>query len=248
MAKAQTRSRSAKRPEPKAPARRPSRPSPLLAFAQRNPMPLAGGTAFLVALSFVSANALWGQPHKHLGAFFATRGAPVEASDTRPEFLPPPVQPDPVVGEVQTQLKALGLYEGAIDGVPGSGTRKAIAVFQAEAGLEPTGLIDTRLMLALSAARGAPQTSALEPPMSVAPESTGAIAPAPKPEEPVDIRLIQQGLRAFGNEGIAVDGVAGTQTRAGIRAFQGMFGLPETGEPTADVLAKMREAGFLPRG
>ena len=39
----------------------------------RNPALVGGSTAFLVALSFVSANALWYQPHAHSGAFFVTR-------------------------------------------------------------------------------------------------------------------------------------------------------------------------------
>ena len=39
----------------------------------RNPTLVGGTTAFLVALSFVSANAIWYQPHFHSGAFFATR-------------------------------------------------------------------------------------------------------------------------------------------------------------------------------
>src|SRR5918996_3157853 len=39
----------------------------------RNPVFVGGSTAFLVALLYVSANALWYQPHPHPGAFFATR-------------------------------------------------------------------------------------------------------------------------------------------------------------------------------
>ena len=41
----------------------------------RNPAIAGGSTAFLVALCFVSANALWYQPHFYDGAFFATREA-----------------------------------------------------------------------------------------------------------------------------------------------------------------------------
>ena len=45
----------------------------ILSLIARNPTLVGGSTAFLVALSFVSANALWYQPHAHSGAFFATR-------------------------------------------------------------------------------------------------------------------------------------------------------------------------------
>ena len=41
----------------------------------RNPVLVGGTTAFIVALSYVSANAIWYQPHFHSGAFFATRQA-----------------------------------------------------------------------------------------------------------------------------------------------------------------------------
>lgn len=41
--------------------------------ALRNPMAVGGTTAFLVTLAYVSANAVWYQPHAHRGAYFATR-------------------------------------------------------------------------------------------------------------------------------------------------------------------------------
>ena len=50
--------------------------SAILGLIARNPTLVGGATAFLVALSFVSANALWYQPHAHSGAFFATRDGP----------------------------------------------------------------------------------------------------------------------------------------------------------------------------
>ena len=61
--------------------------SAVLGLIARNPTLVGGSTAFLVALSFVSANALWYQPHAHSGAFFATRdflrpGAPSFRDET----------------------------------------------------------------------------------------------------------------------------------------------------------------------
>src|SRR5690242_17679142 len=41
--------------------------------AMRNPLAVGATTAFLVAFSFVSANALWYQPHFYKEAFFSTR-------------------------------------------------------------------------------------------------------------------------------------------------------------------------------
>lgn len=55
---------------------------------------------------------------------------------------------------------------------------------------------------------------------------------------------IQAGLKAFGNNDIKLDGVVGGQTKAAIREFQSLFGLPETGEPDEVVYTKMREIGL----
>ncbi|OIS93871.1 peptidoglycan-binding domain-containing protein [Brucella cytisi] len=42
-------------------------------FIVRNPVLTGGATAFLVVMSFVSANALWYQPEAHKAVFFSTR-------------------------------------------------------------------------------------------------------------------------------------------------------------------------------
>src|SRR3954449_3814270 len=78
----------------------------------RNPVLIGGTTAFLVALSYVSANAIWYQPHFHTGAFFATRDVsysgprdPVANETTirierQGEARPAP-KPDPTLQKVQ---------------------------------------------------------------------------------------------------------------------------------------------------
>ena len=50
------------------------------------------------------------------------------------------------------------------------------------------------------------------------------------------VQKIQAGLKAFGNDGMEIDGVIGAKTRAAIREFQSLFGLPVTGEPDAEAL------------
>src|SRR5262245_13534682 len=91
----------------------------------RNPVLVGGTTAFVVALSYVSANALWYQPHFHSGAFFATReneyvGPPDPAMQEttirieRPGESRPVAKPDPVVQKVQAVLKSMNLYEGEV--------------------------------------------------------------------------------------------------------------------------------------
>ncbi|MBE7183631.1 MAG: peptidoglycan-binding protein [Methylobacterium mesophilicum] len=246
MPKPRTTQRSANRPErkkqPVAAKRKAQKPSAVAAFAARHPFELVGSAGFLLALSFVSANALWYQPFKHTGAFFATRP---DASGLSAPAEPAVAVSDPTVRRVQEKLKALGIHRGAVDGLPGADTRKAVAVFQAEAGLEPTGIIDKALLSALDAASGS-TGSVLKPARArIDPGDLPALPATTPAADGQRVLLIQKGLRAFGNEAIETDGKMGTRTRAGIKQFQAMFGLAQTGEPEAAVLDKMREVGLV---
>ncbi|TIX27425.1 peptidoglycan-binding protein [Mesorhizobium sp.] len=228
----------------------------------RNPVLVGGSTAFLVTLFYVSANALWYQPFPHAGAFFATRsieGFPRAASDepettfniVRPSGAPAPIKGDPVVEQVQGILKDLDFYSGTVDGISGPNTRKAIQAYQQKVGLNASGEIDALLLDQLGAT---PKTAAVVP------------RPQPRPDTPVavpvslqtdsgqtnaatqspDARIvkIQAGLKAFGNDDMQLDGVVGARTKAAIKEFQSLFGLPQTGEPDEIVYVKMREIGL----
>lgn len=220
------------------------------AFVSDNPALVGGSTSFLVALLYVSANALWYQPHAHTGPLFATRAfetfvdpqRAVEEAQPQTTFRIERPEPearrplaDPVVEKVQSVLKDLNFYAGDVDGLKGPGTERAVRAYQDKMGLEATGRIDQQLLEALGQD-----------------ETTGAIAPpvpGPPPLAAADgdvlIKDIQLGLRAFGNADITVDGIAGARTRSAIMEFQSLFGLPEDGEPTKAVRDKMREARLL---
>ena len=127
--------------------RRSAKPSRAVGAAiVRNPVLVGGVTAFIVALSYVSANALWYQPHFHSGAFFATRStsyagppdpAAVETTiriERQSEVVKPVVKPDPVVEQVQSILHSMNLYAGDVDGISGPNTRKAIDAYQQDDG------------------------------------------------------------------------------------------------------------------
>lgn len=232
----------------------------------RNPMLVGGSTAFLVALFYVSANALWYQPYAHKGAFFSTREA-VEFPDMnedapettikieRPEAQIVRPKGDPQIEQVQSILKDLAFYDGAVDGLNGPATRSAIQAYQKKVGLTATGDIDGALLEQLGAADTtagiAPTPTPREQATQVSSPRNGATAPAPVRTEPAlaadpsaRIMKIQAGLKAFGNDGIDIDGVPGARTTAAIREFQALFGLPETGEPDPAVYVKMREIGL----
>ncbi|MBZ9669490.1 peptidoglycan-binding protein [Mesorhizobium sp. ES1-3] len=228
----------------------------------RNPVLVGGSTAFLVTLFYVSANALWYQPFPHAGAFFATRnfqGFPHAAADepettiniVRSNAAPAPIKGDPVVEQVQGILKDLDFYSGTVDGISGPNTRKAIQAYQQKVGLNASGEIDALLLDQLGAT---PKTAAVPKPRprpDVAPAAvpvslqaneaqTNAASQGPDPR----IVKIQAGLKAFGNDDMQLDGVVGARTKAAIKEFQSLFGLPQTGEPDEIVYVKMREIGL----
>lgn len=242
----------------------------------RNPAIAGGSMAFLVSLCFVSANALWYQPHFYDGAFFATRKAALHSTsmptsrESKPRTIQPTVRPvpppdvtettgavpepevpmAPVEGSqlkrVQSALADLGLYKGALDGLAGPQTKDAIENYQRIVGVEATGGINAELLQHLGLVPARP--------------SAGTPSPAPRPQgtrvaevsadaglsvSHTQTRKIQAGLRAFGNDGIEIDGVAGADTQTALREFQSLFGLQVTGEPNAEVLAKMKAIGLV---
>jgi peptidoglycan hydrolase-like protein with peptidoglycan-binding domain len=236
----------------------------------RNPVLVGGTTAFLVAMSYVSANALWYQPHFHADTFFATRtstyqGPPASSRDPRsgratdvgettfridrsmqagvtaPGDLAPS---DPNVAQVQSVLHDLNFYSGPVDGLEGPNTHQAIKAYQKTIGLPVTGEIDGSLIEQLGAS--ATTTAAIAP----VPSPRGADDPAAgQPSVRADgqdprIVKIQAGLKAFGNDDMEIDGVVGSKTKAAVREFQSLFGLPVSGEPDEAVYLKMREIGL----
>jgi len=229
--------------------------SALLGLVSRNPTIAGGATAFLVALSFVSANALWYQPYAHSGAFFATRDfsrpgrleQPVETviRIERPEAVFVDPQADPEIRDVQSILKDLGFYRGDVDGLDGPNTRTAIESYRSTIGMTVTGSVDRELLdqLGVGTTGGAIVPSAAPRGDASGPDAPRLPETAPLPPQERIIK-IQAGLRAFGNEGIEIDGLMGARTSAAIREFQALFGLPESGQPDPEVYAKMREIGL----
>lgn len=61
----------------------------------------------------------------------------------------PPPAPDPLVLEVQTQLRDLGYHRGALDGLMGGTTREAIRAYRYDVGLPISGAVDGPLLESL---------------------------------------------------------------------------------------------------
>ena len=64
------------------------------------------------------------------------------------------------VRQIQTRLKQWGYYSGAVDGVYGSGTEKAVRYFQQKNGLAVDGKCGTKTLAALGISSSAPSGSA----------------------------------------------------------------------------------------
>ncbi|MBN9271460.1 MAG: peptidoglycan-binding protein, partial [Mesorhizobium sp.] len=133
-----------------------------------------------------------------------------------------------------------------VDGISGPNTRKAIQAYQQKTGLNASGDIDALLLDQL----GATPTTGAVPKPAPRPQTPAPPIPSPPPANMAalapDARIIkiQAGLKAFGNDDMRLDGVVGARTKAAIKEFQSLFGLPATGEPDEAVYVKMREIGL----
>ncbi|MGJ8570643.1 MAG: peptidoglycan-binding domain-containing protein [Hoeflea sp.] len=193
--------------------------------------------------------------------------APAPAvSQVSPEVSAAPAS-DPVLVQIQTVLARKGLYSGEIDGLMGPKSAAAIRAWEKTNGYTETGEASAALLAIMDQA--SVQSRMQAAPVEVASSQPVAL-PTPKPApaapvvasdaragEPVTIpaaiaqgaselvQQIQSGLSNIAYADITVDGVAGSQTRAAISAFEKHYRLPVTGEPNEIVLKKLLEIGAL---
>ena len=228
-----------------------------------NPVITGGSIAFAVVMFFVSSNALFYQPMAHKDTFFATRSmanyhAPdlpkpvsaIKASDGNTDTFaiaddsqPEVVAVDPTLIDVQSALAQLQIYSGSIDGITGPKTRAAIAKFQKQAGLEPTGEVDPMLIDAIRTASIPAVKVPTSKPKTTKPEAFPANDTNGLSSK--QISLIQAGLKSFGNDKINIDGKVGEDTVSAVREFQSLFKMDVTGQPDKQLLAKLKEIGLV---
>lgn len=236
--------------------------------AANNPMATGGTVAFTVVMFFVTTNALFYQPHEHKDAFFQTRSMQgYKAPDYPKTSLKMPntggktetfvitrsndsegeTAPDPQLVNVQAALANLKLYAGEIDGLQGPKTRHAIASFQQQAGLEPTGEVNTLLIDAIKTASIPVKNVPLPQKKQIkgqAEQNTELLNTTSQLSQN-DIKKLQAGLKAFGNDSIEIDGKVGGKTKEAILEFQGLFKLPKTGLADRETLDKLTEIGLV---
>ena len=161
--------------------------------------------------------------------------------------------------ELQGLLAELGFYKGEIDGLDGPQTRAAIEAYKANVGLRGIELTygelvtSTKNNLIVTAAipKTRPEEVQQNQNVTVEPRQVKTISYTPPTPQSVaaqpssTIIKVQAGLRAFGNESITVDGVAGTQTTQAIQEFQELFKLPVTGKIDNELVSKMKDVGLI---
>lgn len=89
------------------------------------------------------------------------------------------------------------------------------------------------------------ETATTDATTTAAPSRNEVVATAPITVSSQDIVRVQAGLKAFGNDLIQVDGVAGRTTQDAIREFQKLFGMQVSGNVDAALVGKMREIGLI---
>lgn len=107
---------------------------------------------------------------------------------------------------------------------------------------------ETRVVTAPRRPVTAPATGAARtvvPPQDVKPALDQPTPVQQASFDPGLVMEIQRGLSNMAYKDVTIDGVPGEQTRAAIRRFERHYQLPETGEPSAAVLKKLKSIGAL---
>lgn len=211
--------------------------------------------AAVVSMTVISVNALYLQTGKHPAPMFAHQPPPVRTAslpgdvDTAPTSAPtgapsqagasaaPSPPPDNLVAEIQTALKARGLYTDAVDGAMGPATRAAISAYEQKMGLDVTGAPSLGLLASLSAPPPKPSSSA--------PSQSSQTASAPSRAL---VQRLQKALVAAGYGPITVDGLYGSETAGAIRRYQLDHGMSVNGTVSDPLLARLGVAPTQPEG
>ena len=236
--------------------------SALARIVAARPVLFSSLAVFSTLSGVVADNALNRQTGRHVHPILVTRGgdaaAPTRLATTRqavaaptprvePEPRPigndPRIVPFPLVKDVQTLLAEQGYYKVPVDGRAGQATDIAIREFQAARGLKVDGMATPLLLTQIRHAAEPSRPDANDEIASlvsgVDPSATGGIGAGDSDL----VRQIQAKLADARVADLKADGILGERTRAAIRTFQALESLDVTGEPSAEVLARLNEVG-----
>ncbi len=211
----------------------------------------ADNTAAAAALALGSASPAVVQPVPTVTAAPAVTPAPAVTGSipARPTGTLRPGDRGSGVISLQTRLKQLGYYNGALDGIYGSGTTAAVTAFQRASRLTADGVAGSRtyaVLYAGSTAAAPVQTAAPAPVITPAPAVTGAVGPTLRSgSSGAAVSLLQTALRNLGYT-VSATGTYDEQTLAAVRKFQSSNALAVdgvAGSQTQTVLYSGRAQG-----
>lgn len=140
------------------------------------------------------------------------------------------------VKELQQLLKAVGLYKSNVDGKFGPVTQAAVKAFQRKHGLTVDGWAGPQTMAKLRAAAAPRPAPAPSTPVTSA---GGKLALGAKGDA---VKELQQRLKSLGLYNGAIGGNFGPGTEAAVKAFQKMKGLTVDGWAGPQTMAALRAA------
>ena len=180
-------------------------------------------------VSAVAVNAAFLQNGVHPAPLFAPQGLGEAVAPVTPS---PSLRPDPLLLNLQRELKIMSLYDGPIDGLDGPQSQAAISAYQKAQDLPATGKGDERLLqhMRLANKAGGPGE-----------DRTAAIAPAGDP----DVLAVQRVLADLGYAPGPLDGVAGETTHEAIKRFEADRGLPQRGELTKALVKELERVSGM---
>ncbi len=232
---------------------------------QKYPALAGGATALAVAMSVITANAVWYQPDHHPSPIFATRSIDMtttssvrQISTNRVKTVssktvktrPAKQVSDELTKELQMALADKKIYSGEIDGIYGSRTKTAIVTYQEQMKLKASGKVSIKLLSHILMSGNVVER--------VPVPKQQIVLQIARPGNQKNIRsiieskslvsAIQAGLKNYGYDDIIIDGVMGNQTSNAIRRFELDYGLHITGEASKSLLKKLNDIGATGRG
>lgn len=247
----------------------------IFSILQEHPSVAAGMCTFAVAFTLVAGNAIYAQSGSHPLPLWATRDHVTTqsiqvTSNFKPDAFKPIVRPvkttihkpntstmqqssqastainnsSSIVADVQHALLKIGEYKGGVDGQRGPMTRSAISSYQSLNGLEVDGFASKSLLDHID--KNAAKSASIAAPIPM-PKSAAASKTRIKYDAAI-VKTVQQGLHNFGEPGISVDGIYGSQTAAAIMRFQDKFNLTKTGIPDLALIESLITKNALPAG
>ena len=190
-------------------------------------------------------NALANQKHK---AAIAAANTPVSGEVIVLKY-------DPQIREAQSEMLALGVYAGPVDGVYAPRTKQAIEAYQQMNGLAQTGLATPELInhmkfthkvQAAAQFTGSVSPAAADPALSPTPqaivvyEKAAADAAAASKAKELAVKKVQVALAGLGYSITKVDGQVSAETRSAILKYQMDNGLDMSGTVDKDLTAALK--------